>query len=181
MRALLRLAGPGTLASAAVGQAYSESLSATGGDGGYRFFLADGGALPAGLALAENGTLSGSTQDSGVASFDVEVADGDEPRQTAVRRVSLDVVVLPLTLQFATQSLPDGRLGTGYSYGLQRFAGTGPSTWTLAAGALPQNVGLDTNTGVISGVPSARGKSTFTIELSDSLTAVEATFSIDVL
>ena len=181
VRALLRMAGPGTLARAAVGQAYTEALSATGGGGGYRFSLADGGALPAGLTLAQDGTVTGSTQDSGVASFDVLVSDGDQPAQSAVRRLTLNVIPLPITLQFATQSMPDGRLGSLYSYRLQRFAGTGQSTWTLTAGAFPPNVGLDTVTGVISGIPSARGKFTFTIELRDSIGAIEATFSIDVL
>ncbi|HVE87566.1 MAG TPA: Ig domain-containing protein [Myxococcales bacterium] len=182
VRALLRLAGPVTLASAASGQAYTETLSATGGDGGYRFAVADGGTLPAGLVLAANGAITGSTSSSGTRSFDVEVTDGDGPPQRAVRRVSINVVTLPVTLQIATQSLPDGRLGNGYSYTLQRFAGTGASTWMLSAGTLPQDVGLDTSTGVISGVPSARGKSTFTIKLTDGLGANNsATFSIDVL
>lgn len=180
VRALLRLAGPGTLADAAAGQAYQEDLSATGGDGGYRFSLADGGALPGGLTLAMDGRITGTTTDAGGASFDVQVTDGDAPAQSAVRRVSLNVVVLPLALQIATRSLPDGRLGTPYSYRLQRFAGTGASQWTLTAGAMPQDVGLDTSTGVISGTPSAQGHSTFTIQLRDSVTSTQATFGIDV-
>jgi hypothetical protein len=180
VRALLRVAGPRALANAAAGQVYVERLSATGGDGGYRFAVADGGTLPPGLTLAMNGALTGTTPDAGGSSFDVEVMDGDQPPQRAIQRVTMNVVVLPLALQFATQGLPDGRLGTPYSYGLQRFAGTGFSTWTLTAGALPQNVGLDTATGVLSGTPSTRGKSTFTVQLRDSLTSVEATFSIDV-
>jgi len=177
VRALLRLAGPGTLADAAAGQAYQEALSATGGGGGYRFSVADGGALPGGLTLASDGGITGTTNDAGGASFDVQVTDGD---QSVVRRLSLNVVVLPVALQIATRSLPDGRLGTPYSYRLQRFAGVGASQWTLTAGSLPQNIGLDTSSGLISGTPTARAHSTFTIQLQDSVTSTQATFGIDV-
>ncbi|HYV46287.1 MAG TPA: Ig domain-containing protein [Myxococcaceae bacterium] len=181
VRALLRLAGPVTLADAAAGQAYQESLSATGGDGGYRFSLADGGSLPVGLTLGPDGTISGTTNDAGAASFDVQVTDGDAPAQSMVRHLSINVVVLPITLQIASRSLPDGRLGTPYSYRLQRFAGIGASQWMLAAGTMPQNVGLDTSTGVISGTPGARGRSTITIQLKDGVgTTTTATFGVDV-
>jgi len=180
VRALLRLAGPVTLADAAAGQAYQESLSATGGDGGYRFSMADGGSLPVGLTLAPDGTISGTTNDAGAASFDVQVTDGDAPAQSVVRHLSMNVVVLPITLQIATKSLPDGRFGTPYSYRLQRFAGIGASHWTLGAGVLPSNLGLDTSTGVISGTPMARGHFTFTIQLQDGVgTTTTATFGLD--
>jgi hypothetical protein len=180
VRALLRLAGPVTLADAAAGQPYQEGLSATGGDGGYRFSLAGGGSLPGGLTLAQDGSITGATNDAGAASFDVQVTDNDAPAQSAVLRVSVNVIVLPLALEIATRSLPDGRLGTPYSYRLQRFAGAGASQWTLTAGALPQNMGLDTSSGVISGTPTARGHSAFTIQLQDSVTSTQATFGIDV-
>jgi len=181
VKALLRLAGPAMLANAAAGQTYTEWLSATGGDGGYRFHLTDAGGLPQGLVLGEDGQITGSTPNSGDTLFDVEVVDGDSPAQVAVRRVSLSVIFLPLAPQIATRSLPDGRLRTPYSYRLQRLAGGSSPMWTLFAGDLPGGLTLNTSSGLISGTPTGRGGSSFTIELKDGIATERVTFTIDVL
>ncbi|WP_447410838.1 putative Ig domain-containing protein, partial [Clostridium perfringens] len=49
---------PASLPAANVGTAYAQTVSATGGTPGYRFAVS-AGALPAGITLAANGTLSG--------------------------------------------------------------------------------------------------------------------------
>ena len=68
-----------TLPSAVVGVAYQASLGATGGNGQLAFSLA-GGALPPGISLASDGTLSGTPTAAGTFAFQVRAtsADGTE-------------------------------------------------------------------------------------------------------
>ena len=65
---------PTTLAVPVVGSAYSVQFSADGGRGPYTFTLASG-SLPAGLALANSGLLSGTCSAGGSASFRVAATD----------------------------------------------------------------------------------------------------------
>ncbi|PBI77762.1 hypothetical protein A9993_23110 [Rahnella victoriana] len=64
---------PVTLPSATSGTPYSQTLTATGGSGSYQFTTAD--ALPAGLALAVNGEISGTPTATG--SFNITVVAQD--------------------------------------------------------------------------------------------------------
>jgi len=63
---------PGTLPNATAGNAYSQTLSASGGAGPYSF-TATG--LPGGLALSNAGTLSGTPSGAGQFNFTVMAAD----------------------------------------------------------------------------------------------------------
>jgi hypothetical protein len=54
------------LADGSVGVAYSMTLAATGGTGPYTWSVTTGGALPAGLTLAGNGTISGTPATAGL-------------------------------------------------------------------------------------------------------------------
>ena len=62
------------LARAMVGNAYSQTLGASGGVAPYAFSLADG-ALPIGLSLGEDGVLSGTPAHAGTFLFTVSIAD----------------------------------------------------------------------------------------------------------
>src|SRR5438477_7140453 len=78
-----------TLPPGCVGQAYSTLFQAQGGTYSYTFAVV-AGALPAGLSLAVDGTLSGIPGSAGTASFDVEVTDSDGNTQT--KTFSLTVI-----------------------------------------------------------------------------------------
>jgi hypothetical protein len=65
---------PAVLAEATRNVAYSQSLSASGGTAPYSFAIT-AGALPAGLTLAPNGTLSGSPSAIGSFSFTATATD----------------------------------------------------------------------------------------------------------
>ncbi|MBP1736930.1 MAG: multidomain protein with s-layer y region, hyr domain [Oscillospiraceae bacterium] len=67
----------------------------------------------------------------------------------------------------ATTSLPSGTVGTTYSQTLTATGDT-PITWSLDSGDLPDDLSLDTSTGVISGTPSATGTFSFTVEATNS-------------
>jgi hypothetical protein len=58
----------------------------------------------------------------------------------------------PLTV--ATEALPDGQLNTPYSSTLTATGGAVPYTWSLASGALPDGLTLNSATGEISGTPT---------------------------
>ncbi|MBQ7168563.1 MAG: putative Ig domain-containing protein, partial [Synergistaceae bacterium] len=65
-----------------------------------------------------------------------------------------------------TSSLPDTTKGTAYTATLTA-SGTTPITWSLYAGSLPTGLTLS-ETGTISGTPSAAGTYTFTVKASNS-------------
>ena len=71
------------------------------------------------------------------------------------------------TLGIATSSpLPGGKLRTAYSTALLATNEMAPTTWTTTTGALPAGLQLS-NTGVISGKPTATGTANFTVEVTD--------------
>lgn len=83
-----------TLAVAVLGVPYTASLAAEGGDGFYRWSLADG-RLPAGLELNPFvGEISGVPTTEESQDFTVEVTTGDG--QTAHRELDINVVVPPV-------------------------------------------------------------------------------------
>ncbi|GLQ50832.1 putative Ig domain-containing protein [Dyella flava] len=65
---------PNSLPGAQVAAAYSEQLSANGGDGSYSYTVSSG-ALPAGLTLSTSGLLSGTPTSAGSSSFTVTAKD----------------------------------------------------------------------------------------------------------
>jgi LPXTG-motif cell wall-anchored protein len=74
-------------------------------------------------------------------------------------------------LVFVTDSLPDATVGQEYSVTLEASGGDGgPYTWGIAEGsALPAGLELDTETGVISGIPEVAGAATFTLFVGDPI------------
>ena len=54
-----------------------------------------------------------------------------------------------------TVTLPDGMVGEPYSFTLIATGGDGRFVWRLSAGALPDGLSLNPNTGLISGTPTS--------------------------
>jgi hypothetical protein len=71
-----------------------------------------------------------------------------------------------ITLSPAT--LPNGVAGTPYSQTISGVGGVAPYTFTLASGALPSGLMLNTSTGAISGTPSGAGTFNFIITATDA-------------
>ena len=73
-------------------------------------------------------------------------------------------------VKIETPSLPNGAVDVSYNATLTADGGATPYTWSIDKGTLPSGLSLDSGTGIISGVPTASGDSTFTAEVSENST-----------
>jgi hypothetical protein len=151
-----------SLANGTVGAAYSQTLEATGGTGGYTWRVT-GGALPAGLSLSASGAIGGTPTAYGTANFTATVSDSSS--HSASKALSVTVAPAPLTV--ATASLSSGTVGTAYSQTLAASGGTGGYTWSISSGTLPAGLNLSA-AGTISGTPTATGTANLTVQVKDS-------------
>jgi PKD repeat protein len=75
-----------------VGEAYSATLAASGGDEPYTWSVVDG-KLPPGLTLdPASGTISGTSSSAGTSSFTAQVSDAATPPQTVTKPLSVRIV-----------------------------------------------------------------------------------------
>ncbi|MCB9384653.1 MAG: putative Ig domain-containing protein [Bryobacterales bacterium] len=151
----------GTLSSPVIaGTAYNSSLSAVDGTAPFTWSISSG-ALPAGLSLnSSTGAVTGTPSAAGTSNFTVRLADSASHIVTSTQSIQ---VLSPLSV--TTTSLPATSLGGSYSQLLTSSGGAAPKTWSIAYGGLPAGLSLNASTGVISGVPSFAGVSTFTVEV----------------
>ncbi|HEY3135432.1 MAG TPA: putative Ig domain-containing protein [Blastocatellia bacterium] len=149
---------------AQVGSQFSYQLSATGGKPPYTWSVT-GGALPGGLSLtAATGMLSGTPTAGGSFSFTVATTDA-QPATTS--KILSMTVALP-ALSITSASVPQGQVGSPFSYQLSATGGKSPYTWAITGGALPGGLALSASTGMISGAPTASGGFSFTVTATDA-------------
>ena len=182
VRPQLLVAGPKTLVDGYSGSFYTEKVSAIGGIPPYTFTYVSGN-LPSTLSLGLDGTVQGTPNATGNYSFRVRVTDSD-PEQPQIAEEQLDLMITgaPLLATISTESVPDTRKGTPYQYAL-RIMPSSSLPWSLKAGALPPGIGLNTQSGLLSGTPSTTAGTsyTFTILVSDGLlTNLEKSFTMKV-
>jgi hypothetical protein len=154
-----------SLPDGTVNTPYSQVLSGQYGTQPYLWSIASG-SLPPGFSFMSDGTLSGTPSVPGGYSFVVQLSDSSVPRLSTTQQFSL--TILP-GLTIVTTSLPAGAPGTAYSATLQASGGTTPYTWTVAQSSLPPGLILAAD-GTITGVPTANGTYSVTIQAADSAT-----------
>jgi len=94
---------------------------------------------------------------------------------------STTITVQPAPLTISTTSLPDAQRNAAYSAMVTASGGSTPYTWSIISGALPAGLSLNSNSGAISGRPTATGSSSFTIKVTDSASrTATANLSINV-
>ena len=154
-----------SLPNGSVGQAYNQTVQATGGTGA-RTWSISLGTLPQNLGLnPATGAISGTPTATGTSPFTVRVADTAGQADTQ----ALSILINPATPpNITTTSLPGGTVGQAYSQTLQATGGTGTLVWTKSVGSLPANLALSSS-GTISGTPTNTGTSNFTVKVTDAI------------
>jgi len=151
------------------GLAYSATLGATGGAGGYFGWSISSGSLPPGLSISDGpgwtGLISGMPTQIGMFSFTVSLIDnsGYSPQR------AYSITIRNASPTITTTNLPSGTVGVPYSTQLKAVGGTPPLNWSTAPGSQPLPVALTLSTnGLISGVPSVNGIFSFIVRVTDA-------------
>ena len=140
---------PATLPNGTVGTAYSQTVSATGGNGSYTFTVS-AGSLPAGLSLsAATGAITGTPTTAATSNFTITATDGLGASNARAYSVTINPAI---TVNPAT--LPNGTVGVAYSQTVSATGGTGSYTFSVSAGSLPAGLSLNGATGAITGTPT---------------------------
>lgn len=155
-----------TLPQAVVGTAYSYDLKqhlSVAGDAAYAgsgvSWTVVSGALPAGLSLRTDGTISGTPTATGSGTLTARATYKGVNGEQAYEVVSIQVAVA-----LATATLPDALVGQAYSFDLKTklsvtgdaaYTGTGV-TWSVVSSTLPAGITLRSD-GTIAGTATAAG------------------------
>lgn len=153
--------------SVAVGTAYSVTLAGTGGITPYKnWALATGsGSLPSCLSLSSAGVLSSPSTPTaacvGVYSgIKFTMKDSGTPNALSATSSAQTITVTAPNVTFSP-TLPAGSVGVAYAGSVAATGVIGASTYSLAGGALPADLNLNSSTGAIAGTPKASDAGTF--------------------
>jgi hypothetical protein len=152
--------------NASVGVPYSAKLTPSGGDGTYTITLASG-ALPTGLTLGADGTISGTPSAAGVFHATVRLADTEG--RTLDYAANFGVAA---RLAVGTVALKPGKVGRLYRARLLSTGGVPAKTWKRFAGKLPKGLRFDRTLGTLSGTPTRAGSYRVTFQVTDGLRVV---------
>jgi hypothetical protein len=145
---------------------YSQQFLAAGGQPPYSWSLVSG-APPSGVTLSASGQLSGIPTVAGDFTFRVRVTDFGS--RSAQKEFSITIFAPALSMIPAV--LPGAVRGLQYSTRLTATGGIPPYTWSITGGALPTGLGIDPDSGTISGVAAASGTFLFTVTVRDQNSA----------
>jgi hypothetical protein len=154
---------PATLGLATVGTAYTQTLTATGGNGAYAWSTVSG-TWPEGLSLSSGGVVSGTPTLGNGAGVNVTVRATDVDGCSSDQVVSIKVcpVITLATINEATF------VGQSYSQFALASGGVAPYQYEITAGELPAGLSLDADTGEIFGTPTNTIGKTVTITATDA-------------
>ena len=154
-----------TLPQGSVNSSYSTLLTAIGGTSPFTWSVAN---VPQGLTLnPSSGAITGKPQQFGNYTLAVTVTDSSNPQNQATASVTLKIVS---GLVIETPSVTKATIGARYSQKIHAQFGLPPYLWTITGGTLPQGITLTSGTpdAFLSGIPTASGNYTFTVQVADS-------------
>jgi WD40 repeat protein len=157
-------------------------FNATGGSPPFTWAVTSG-ALPNGVTLAPDGTLSGTPIASGSFAFTVTATDSAPVPGKGSQPFSVTIDAPAPLLIAPGQAPPAGVHGTPYEWIGFTFTATGgylPLSWKVTAGTLPPGLTLNPD-GTLTGTPMAASSTpfAFTVTVTDSSTPTPATNSVD--
>jgi hypothetical protein len=164
--------------NAQTGKAYTLQIPGKGGctPDSVHYDLVGGSSLPPGLSLSSSSvaTVSGVPTQAGSFRFWLQVTDiaswqggASWCSDTKQSQWEFEITVVPgLQIQQRQSALTTGQLNTAYNLQLSATGGTGIS-WSVASGALPAGLTLNSGTGLLSGTPTAVGDYHFQIKVTD--------------
>jgi len=154
-----------SLPGATGGISYNATLQETGGVPPFTWTISAGN-LPPGLGLTSDGAISGKPTAGGESQFTVQVGDSGNPPLTAAANLTVDVVILPLTI--STNSLPNATVDETYKQPILVTGGIPPYTWSVTSGNISSWATLNSPTGTITGIPDVTGTANFTLQVVDA-------------
>lgn len=166
---------PASLPNGRAGTAYSQTITASGGNGSYTFSTT--GPLPAGWTLSPSGVLSGTATESNSFNFTITATDSSTgtgaPYSGARAYTGVDVLPPNFTLTPPTLA---ATVGQAYTGNFVAGGGTAPYTYSKT-GTVPPGMTLATD-GTLSGTPTATGTFNFTVIARDTTTGAGAPFAV---
>jgi large repetitive protein len=160
------------LLDAIIGQPYHTNLVAAGGTGTYSWSVS-AGALPAGIVLASNGSLTGVATTPGTTHPTFQVTSG---AQTATQTMAFSAEP-PLSI--TTVSFPIGQVGVAYNQAIVATGGNGIYLDSVVGGSLP--TGLVLSGSSITGVPQLPGSFNFQIQVRSGTQITVQAYSVSML
>jgi hypothetical protein len=132
---------------------------------------AAGGTLAAGDTATVTASINAGANSLAVGSYSDNITFTNTSNGTGntTRPVSLTVNATAAPT-ISTVSLPAGAVDTAYSQTLAATGGTSPYSWSVSAGTLPAGLSLSA-TGVLDGMPTTAGTSSFTIRVAGANSA----------
>jgi hypothetical protein len=160
------------LPDASISSSYNQPVETVGGIGALAFSIVPGsGTLPQNLTLNPTTGIISGTPIAPAGNFPFTVRVADEAGQQDTQALSIQVT--PTTPpQITSPSLPNGTVGLLYSERVQATGGIGSLAWTISAGSPPAGLNIAPSGptgGTISGTPTTRGTSSFTVRVTDSV------------
>jgi large repetitive protein len=171
-----------SLPAGTVGLAYLQTFAAQGiPAGSTESWAVITGTLPPGLSLSLNGVLSGIPTTSGSYPFAIHLVCQSSSGEITTATHSYTLIITaasPLTIT-TNPSLTPASPGVAYNQQMTATGGVPPYVWSVASGALPDGIGLNATTGLLSGTPTSAGTFSFQLSVGDQHgTKATGTFSI---
>lgn len=166
--AMITLA-PATLSNGGVAQAYSQAVTASGGSAGYSFAVS-AGALPTGLSLAANGTITGTPTAGGSFNFTITATDNSTGSGPYTGSQSYSVLITAANVVLPPSVLPNGTVSSVYGVTIDpATGGIAPYNYAVSSGSLPPGLSIG-GAGAITGTPTTPGSYSFSLTATDSST-----------